>query len=147
AAVATGIGAVLSATSASFWPLLVAVGVSGPTAGVAWAVHRPMIMDGYVPQIRVRVMCLHQAGIVVGAVVAPAVVAVLAGPLGLSWRGVLIVVGVGATIVAFAGIRLPDATPGRHDTDVVRAAVRAELDSACGDQPRADLKFIETLRR
>lgn len=148
AAIATGTGAVLSALSSSFWPLFFAVGVSCPTAGVVWVVHRPMVMDGYQPQVRMRAMSMHQAGIVAGSVVAPLVLVVLTGPAGLSWRGALVVIGLAGVASAALGLRLPDPRLGLHDTDRVREAVQAELGSSPTDgSDEVPLGFLETLRR
>jgi len=148
AAIGTGIGAVLCAFTSSFWPLFLAVAISSPTAGAVWACHRPMVMDGYIPQVRVRAMCLHQAGIVAGAVLGPVLVGALSGWAGLSWRGVILVVGLTTVIVALLAIWLRDPAPGRHDTDAIREAVRSKLGNggaAAGDA--AGLRFTETLRR
>src|SRR5262249_14259909 len=117
AAFATGLGIVAAAFTRSFWPLFVAVGVSSPTAGAVWALHRPLLRDAYVPGIRVRVLSLHQSGIVVASVLAPAFVALLTGPLGMSWRAVLLAVGSIAVIAALAALRLRDSPPGAHDTE------------------------------
>jgi ABC-type branched-subunit amino acid transport system ATPase component len=107
-----------------------------------------MLMDGYVPEVRVRVMSLHQAGVVTGAVMAPVIAGVLSAWAGLSWRGIFIIVGLGSLVIAALGTRLTEPRLGRHDTDKVRAAVRAELGSTgTGDAEGHDLRFVETLRR
>src|SRR5206468_9927635 len=103
AALSTAIGAVLAAWTQSFWPLFICVGLTAPTSGALWAIHRPMLIDGYVPHVRVRAVSAHQAFIVAGTAIAPAVVWFLVGPGPLEWRAALLVVGLLCGVAAVAG--------------------------------------------
>jgi ABC-type branched-subunit amino acid transport system ATPase component/predicted MFS family arabinose efflux permease len=149
AAFSTGLGASLAAFSSNFWALFLAVALSGPTAGVAWAVHRPMVMDGCRPPSRAKKMSIYQSGFVIGAVLGPIVVWALTGPGNLTWRGALITIGALILGSSLLGVRfLKDPAIGRYDIDVLRSAVRHELKySPTASVTEARLGFFETMRR
>ena len=143
---ATGVGALGAAFASSFWGLLVSVAVTSPTAGALWVVHRPMIMDGYVPSARVRAMSIHQSGIVAAAVFAPLLLGLMSR-MGLSWRGALFVTASLTLLVAGIGLPLREPDRGRHDTDVMRTSIRQELHTEGQGVDELTLGFSETLRR
>jgi ABC-type branched-subunit amino acid transport system ATPase component/MFS family permease len=144
-ALALVIGSLITWTGA-FLPVLGPIGGAG---GVVYAAHRPLIMDGYPPEVRVRAMSVHRAGAVVGLIGAPALVSALAGWGDLSWRGVFAVSGMVLFVLALVGVRLKDLDYGRFDTDRVRQMVREVEGSPEAAQPGDDpgLSFIESLRR
>lgn len=149
AAFSTGLGAILAAFSSNFWALFLAVALSGPTAGVAWALHRPMVMDGYRPLTRTRKMSVYQSGFVIAAVLGPIVVWALTGPGNLTWRGALIAIGALILGSSLVGVRvLKNPAIGRYDVDVLRSALRRELKySPTTSVYESRLGFFETMRR
>jgi len=154
AALGTALGSVLMAVSNSFWPLFLAVGITTSTAGAIWAVHRPMLMDGYVPAVRLRILTIHQSGFLLGTLLGPLVVLLAGSAAGLSWRGVLIVTGATASAVAVAGLLIVTPASGRHDTHELRELAAEELevtdeeaDALAQQSEGARLGFGETIRR
>jgi ABC-type branched-subunit amino acid transport system ATPase component/MFS family permease len=144
-ALALIIGSLITWTG-GFLPVLGPIGGAG---GVIYAAHRPLIMDGYPPEARVRAMSVHRSGAVVGLIGAPALVSALAGWADLSWRGVFAVSGLVLLVLALLGVRLKDLGYGRFDADRVRQMVREAEGSPesaeVGDDP--GLSFTESLRR
>ena len=67
--------------------VLVADGLS--TGSVA-ALHAPLLVDSYPPRARVRVLSGYTALNTIGTILGPLIVALLAGPLDLTWRGIFI---------------------------------------------------------
>lgn len=143
-------GPALAVGSVITWvpAMTVVVGSAGAGAAVVYAAHRPMIMDAYPPDVRLRALSFHRGAAVLGAIAGPALVAVLAGPAGLSWRGVLLVVGVVFLLVALVGLRLRDPAYGRLDTDEIAGLMH---DDAAGGVIRGgdptELGFLEAVRR
>jgi ABC-type branched-subunit amino acid transport system ATPase component len=122
------------------------------TASVA-ALHLPVLLDSYVPEARVRVLSAYLALNNAGNVAAPLLVALFAGVLGLTWRGVFVALGaisLGAVCVAF-GLRDPGF--GRWDTEQIRATVREKetgeraLVEAGLEISDVTLGFFEIVRR
>jgi ABC-type branched-subunit amino acid transport system ATPase component len=107
-----------------------------------------MLMDGNPPEARMRSLSLHRAAEVVGAIAGPALVALLAGVFGLSWRGVLVVSGGVFLVLSIFGLRLRDPGYGRFDTDKIARLARdgTEAERACTGDP-TELRFSEALRR
>ena len=131
------------------WSLLIALILDGLTTGSVTALHRPFLMDVYPPEARVRSLSAYGAADSVGQVAAPLVVALLAGVLGFTWRGVFVAMGLvslGATMVA---LRLRDPGFGRWDEQQIRDTVHEQHreESMSLDQSAVTLGFFETLRR
>ncbi|MDT3439955.1 MFS transporter [Pseudofrankia sp. BMG5.37] len=124
------------------------IGSSGAGAAVVYSAHRPMIMDSYPPAARLRALSFHRGAGVIGAILGPALVAILAGPVGLSWRGVLLVAGVVFLAASLIGLCLREPGYGRHDSDQVAGLMRTDQS---GPPPRredaTELTFWEALRR
>lgn len=138
------------ATSAAY--MLGILTLDGATSGSVSAVHQPLLMDVYPVQVRARVISVYQAFGGVASVTAPLLVALLSGPLELTWRGVFVVMGVVSVLVALSGLWLRDPGFGRWDSSRLRAAVRGETAGVDGHQPRPDdsetrLHFFEIVRR
>ena len=137
------------------WGLLLVLVLDGFTTGSVEVLHRPLLMDSYPPQGRVRVLSAYQGFNAFGNVLAPLLVALLSTQLGFTWRGVFVVLGLISMVGAVLSLRLRDPGFGRWDTDQIRAAVherRAEDDE---DEARfgtvhpdkVALGFFEIVRR
>jgi len=105
--------------------ILVADGLS---SGSVAALHAPLLMDSYHPTTRVRVVSAYTAMTRFGEVVAPLLVAVLAGPLDLTWRGVFIGLGIVSTLATLLSLGLRDPGYGKWDTQKLRKAVHEKHD-------------------
>lgn len=129
--------------------LIVVLVVDGVSSGSVAAVHPSLLVDSYPAGRRVRILAGYRAFEQVGSGVAPLLVALMVGPLALTWRGVFLGAGVLCTAAAMLALRLRDPGFGSFDTARVREAVaRAEgapLDDADGDA--VDLGFFEIVRR
>ncbi len=129
------------------WGLLFVLVVDGLTTGGAQALHRPLLMDTYPPEARVRALSFYQQADALGSVVGPLFVALLAGVLLFTWRGVFIVLGVTSLVAVLSAIRLRDPGFGRWDTDQIRATVRAREGEAEESEGDVTLGFFEIMRR
>jgi len=129
--------------------LLVLDGVS--TASVA-TVHQPLLLDCYPPPLRVRVLFAYRGFDHLGNVLTPLLVAVLAGLVGFSWRGVFLAMGITSLFATVAAVKLRDPGFGRWDADVIRARVRDERGEPdppveAGDDAGPKYTFFEVTRR
>lgn len=125
--------------------ILVADGLS--TGSVA-ALHPPVLMDSYHPKARVRVMSWYYAFFRFGEVASPLLVAVFAGMMGLSWRGVFIALGIVSTLLTVAALGLRDPGVGRWDTQRLRQSVHTLHGEATDLRPeQVSLGFFEIVRR
>jgi ABC-type branched-subunit amino acid transport system ATPase component/MFS family permease len=136
----------------AIWGLLFVLLLDGITTGSVEVLHRPLLMDEYPPQGRVRALSAYQGFNAFGNVLAPLLVAGLSTYLAFTWRGVFVVLG----LVSFAGavfsVRLRDPGFGRWDTDQIRATVherRGEDDDHFGTvhPDEVTLGFFEIVRR
>ena len=100
--------------------------IDGLTTGSVAALHTPLIMDTYPPEARVRALSTYTSATFLGNVAGPLLVALLAGPLGLTWRGVFVGIGLISTGLSFLALRLRDPGYGRWDSQAVRNTVRHE---------------------
>ena len=134
---------------ASFVALLVVLALDGLTSGSRSALHEPLLIDSYPPEARVRVLSTYHGIGRVAAVLSPLLVAVLAGPLDLTWRGVFIGLGIVSMALTLLAIRLDDPGPGKFDTEPLRAAEQERLYGEAVDVTPADveLQFGEIVRR
>jgi ABC-type branched-subunit amino acid transport system ATPase component/sugar phosphate permease len=131
--------------------LLLAVLVfDGITTASTGVLHQPVLMDTYPPAARVRALSWHRAIDNAGNVVAPLLVALLAGVLGFTWRGVFVIMGVACVLVVPYGLRLRDPGFGRWDTEALRQKVQEEHGKTDRDdlgQEDVSLGFFEITRR
>jgi ABC-type multidrug transport system fused ATPase/permease subunit len=122
----------------------------GATTASVRAVHVPLLADTYPPEGRVRVLSVYSAFNHAGNVLAPLLVALLS-VLGLSWRGVFVVLGILCVLAAGAASRLRDPGFGRWDTERARAAVRdlegVDPAEAASATAAPDARFAEIIRR
>jgi ABC-type branched-subunit amino acid transport system ATPase component len=136
------------------WGLLLVLVLDGLTTGSVTALHQPLLLDSYPARTRVRVLSGYQAAGAAGNVLAPLGVALLAGALGFTWRGVFLIFGLASLLTALVATRLRDPGFGRFDEDRIRAVVDDELgvDAPVGDDglhgaDDAELGFFEVVRR
>lgn len=121
----------------------------GVTSGSGQALNRPLLMDTYPPEGRVRVFSYYQGAQLLSEVLPPFAIAVLVGVLGYTWRGVFLVMGIITLAAAFFALRLRDPGFGHWDTSRVRELVRgADVSSRQSDlEERSKLGFFEIVRR
>jgi ABC-type branched-subunit amino acid transport system ATPase component/MFS family permease len=131
------------------WSLLAVLVADGASTGSVEAVHRPLLVDTYPPEVRVRTLSAYRAAFAAGTVVAPLLVGLITAVLGFTWRGVFLIMGVVCIVAALAAARLRDPGFGRWDTDRVREAVHDGAGTADGDgdRPDVELRFFEIVRR
>ena len=134
----------------SLLALIAVLVLDGFSTGSVAALHAPLLVDSYPPQARVRVLSGYTAFTTLGRIASPLVVSLLAGPLGLTWRGVFIGLGLISTVSALFAVGLKDPGPGRFDTEQLRAQ---EHESITGEHVEAqaadavELGFFEIIRR
>lgn len=87
------------------WQLSGLLTFDGATSGSVRAVHQPLLVDTYPTGVRARVLSGYHAFDRLGGVVSPLLVALLAGPLDLTWRGVFVVMGAVCVAVSFVSCR------------------------------------------
>jgi ABC-type branched-subunit amino acid transport system ATPase component/MFS family permease len=149
--VASLYGPALALGSLVTWTPALAFVVSpvGSGGAAAYSAHRPLLFDLYPPEGRVRALTLYQGGAVVGAILAPGLVAGLSGFGNLTWRGTMLGCGVLFFLLSILGWRLREPGYGRFDTDRLATLVR---DAEATDEPGrtgdpTELRFGEMLRR
>jgi len=137
------------------WGLLLVLILDGFTTGSVEVLHRPLIMDSYPPQGRVRALSAYQGFNSFGNVLAPLLVALLSTYLAFTWRGVFVALGLISLGGAVISIRLRDPGFGRWDTEQIRAAVHERRGDADADDAKfgtvhpdeVALGFFEIVRR
>ncbi|MER5805994.1 MFS transporter [Streptomyces mirabilis] len=125
--------------------------VDGATSAASATVNTPLMIDLFPPQVRVRVTAYLAIASMVANLFSTGIVVFLAGPLGLTWRGMLLAV-FPVTVVAFLfAVRVRDPGYGHYDAEQVRKAMRAELDDADVTAPaplqRPPMSTADALRR
>ncbi|MCW2586045.1 MAG: transporter [Frankiales bacterium] len=133
----------------SLLALIAVLVLDGLSTGSVKALHAPILVDSYPAQARVRVLSGYTALDVLGSIVAPLLVAVLAGPLDLTWRGVFLGLGAISVATTLFALRLKDPVQGRFDTEALRAE---EHERVSGEHVEiapddVELGFFEILRR
>lgn len=121
----------------------------GLSTGSVTALHPPLIMDSYHPEARVRAFSVYSAFYSFGQVVAPLLIGLCAGVLGLTWRGVFIAMGLTSLLVTAGALGLRDPGYGKWDTERLRATVRDRHgeDGASLSESDVQLGFWEICRR
>ena len=97
--------------------------LDGLTTGSVTSLHTPLVMDSYHPEARVRAVTRYNAIGTVGYLTAPLYVALLAGVLGFTWRGVFLVMGLTSVVLTLFALWLRDPGFGKWDTEQIRAKV------------------------
>ena len=131
--------------STTVWILAAVLVLDGLSTGTTVALHQPLLMDSYPPPARVRVFSLYRAFDSFGNVLAPLLVALLAGLLLFTWRGVFLVFALVCFAVLPLVIKLRDPGFGRWDTERLREAVHQEGEELAPDD--VELGFFEITRR
>ncbi|MBA2609419.1 MAG: MFS transporter [Actinobacteria bacterium] len=141
------LGYVVTASGLAF-----GLALDGLSTGSVSTLHVPLLMDTYPPEIRVRILSYYRGLGEVATVGSPLLVALLVGPLGYTWRGVFVALGVLSAVATVVAVGLRDPGFGRFDTERIRGAVHdLHGDGAgAGDQLSEDdvaLGFFEIVRR
>src|SRR3954447_13146611 len=128
--------------------LLAILLLDGLTTGSVVALHTPLVMDSYHPEARVRAVSVYNAIGTAGYFASPLFVALLAGILGFTWRGVFLIMGLTSIVLTLVAIGLRDPGFGTWDTQRLRASVR-EAHGEAADLQTDDvtLGFWEICRR
>jgi len=136
------------------WGLLGVLLVGGIAGGGVAAVHAPLLMDVYSPDVRVRALSAYQLAQRLAYSIGPLVVGISTAVFHLSWRGVFVVVGLLCLLGTLVACGLRDPGFGHYDIERLRQRVRQTLaspnrDSAEQTSPDFDLQlgFFETCRR
>ena len=149
AAFAWSLVAISTGLVVSLGALLLVLILDGLTTGTSQALHVPLLMDSYPPEGRGRATSAYFGANAFGNVVAPLLIAVLAAVMGLTWRGIFIVLGLVSLSTALLTIRLRDPGFGRWDTNRIRSAVaeRRNVDADSLSDEDVRLGFFEIVRR
>ncbi len=136
----------------SLLALIAVLVLDGLSTGSVKALHAPLLVDSFPPQARVRVLSGYTAFDVAGSILAPLLIALLAGPLDLTWRGVFLVLGGISVACSLASLGLRDPGPGRFDTDALRSAAHDDepvgaVTEGAEVEAEVELGFFEILRR
>jgi ABC-type branched-subunit amino acid transport system ATPase component/sugar phosphate permease len=134
---------VFTGFAVSLVALILVLVLDGLSTGSVAALHTPLVADSYPPTVRVRMLTTYSGLVTFGSVLSPLTVALLAGPLNLTWRGVFLVMGLMSLSATLGALGLRDPGPGRFDTELVR-------EHRDGDEPeshRTQLRFFEITRR
>jgi ABC-type branched-subunit amino acid transport system ATPase component len=122
--------------------------LDGLTTGSVIALHTPLVIDSYPPEARVRAVSRYHALGSAGYMFSPLFVALLAGALGFTWRGVFLVMGLTSVVLTLFALGLRDPGFGRWDTEQLRASVHdAHGESFQLGQAHVRLGFWEICRR
>jgi ABC-type branched-subunit amino acid transport system ATPase component len=94
-------------------------------------------------------LSVYQSFVVLGQVVSPLFVALLSGPLDLTWRGVFVIMGATSLAATLYAVALRDPRPGQFDTELLRdeehQRVAGEHEIVSEDD--VALGFFEIVRR
>ena len=124
--------------------LIVVLVLDGLSTGSVAAIHGPLLVDSYPPAARVRALSVYSAFKTFGQLLSPLLIAFLAGPLDLSWRGVFLGLGIVSLATTLLTLRLRDPGTGKYDTEALRDSLgegHHAPDSA------TELRFFEIVRR
>ncbi|MCW2779369.1 MAG: transporter [Frankiales bacterium] len=134
----------------SLLALIAVLVLDGVSTGSAYALHTPLLVDSYPPQARVRVLSGYTALKTATTIGAPLLVALLAGPLNLTWRGVFLGLGIVSIATSMLTLGLKDPGSGRFDTEALRAQEHERQGAPTDlpvDEDEVELGFFEILRR
>jgi ABC-type branched-subunit amino acid transport system ATPase component len=123
--------------------LLVILAVDGLTTGSVAALHVPLLSDTYPARLRLRTISGYQAAVAAGTVLAPLLVALGAGPLDLTWRGVYLMLAALSIVAALCALLVRDVRPGEHDERRMQSAIREGLGGTASPERPARLSFGE----
>ena len=149
AAFAWSLVAISTGLVVSLWGLLFVLVLDGLTTGTTQALHVPILMDSYPPESRARATATYFGANALGNVAAPLLIALLAGVMAFTWRGIFVALGLVSLCAALLTIRLRDPGFGKWDTDRIRQAVadRREVNPDVLTEEDVRLGFFEIVRR
>jgi ABC-type branched-subunit amino acid transport system ATPase component len=139
-----GLGLVGAAFATGAWGFNVALGAVGIGLGIAQAVQRPILMDAYPPNVRMRIFSVAAATLAVASIVGVGLVWLLSDVLSLTWRVVFLAIGSIAILGALVAVRVRNPEPGRWDATPVRNLVGEpgrDDDPGPGDDELTDADF------
>ena len=116
--------------------------IDGATSGSVQAIHRPLLVDSYPPQARVRVLSLYRAADQLGQILPPLLIALLVGVWSFTWRGVFVVMGIVSALAVVASSRLRDPGVGRFDEARLEAGGKPD-----DNKDSSELGFYESAHR
>jgi ABC-type branched-subunit amino acid transport system ATPase component/MFS family permease len=129
------------------WVLAVFLIINGISNGTSQALHRPLVVDNYPPSGRVRMLALYRSADQVGNIATFFLIFALTTFLDLTWRGVLMVMGVLIIPFAIYALGLRDPGFGTFDEQTLRTELREESNSNNLSTDDVALSFWETIRR
>ena len=149
AAFAWSLVAISTGFVVTIWGLLFVLLLDGLTTGTTQALHVPLVMDSYPPEGRGRAVSTYFGANALGNVIAPLLIALLAGVMAFTWRGIFVSLGLVSLAAAVLTIRLRDPGFGVWDTDRIRDAVadRRHVDRDLLSEEDVRLGFFEIVRR
>ena len=130
--------------------LIAVLVLDGLSTGTVAAIHTPLVVDSYPPTVRVRMLTLYtgiaQSG---SSILSPLTVALLAGPLNLSWRGVFLAMGLISLAATLLASRLRDPGYGKFDTEAVHqlGVERTATEDDVIATADVSMRFFEIIRR
>ncbi|HEX3706438.1 MAG TPA: MFS transporter [Mycobacteriales bacterium] len=128
--------------------LVVILVLDGLSTGSVYSLHVPLIVDNYHPSMRVRAVAAYQSFGQAGSLVSPLLVALLAGPFNLTWRGVFLALGLISLGITLVSVFLRDPGFGKWDTEQLRNSVHeAHGEGAQLVESDVQLGFWEICRR
>lgn len=133
----------------NLWGLALVLAMDGILGGSVIALHKPLIMDTYPPQARVRLLSIWTAFRTSASIIAPILIAVCVSVFGLTWRGVFLALGTISMAGAIFALGLRDPGFGKWDTKQLRKTVHTTHGESAHQLPpeAVRLGFFEILRR
>lgn len=134
----------------NLWGLALVLAMDGALGGSVIALHKPLIMDSYPPQARVRLLSVWTAFRTSASLIAPLLITLCVSVLGLTWRGVFLCLATVSMAGALFALGLRDPGFGKWDTNQLRDAVHTvhgEGTSSRLSTEAVRLGFFEIIRR
>ena len=98
------------------WQLTVGTALAGTSAGAAAALHLPLLVDHYRPEVRLRVLCIYAGGLL-GGMGAAAVTAGLVSVVDLTWQATYLVMALVTGLAVVGAVPLGDRPLGALDAE------------------------------
>jgi len=142
----------LAAFATDEWGLLASVVLAGIAIGARSAAAPALLVDSVVPRARVRALSAYVLVVILGSALGGTVVVLGHGAFGLSWRGVMLVIAVLATLFAPSALLVRDPGLGTSDLERLNALVHENFGprgALSPDLPDSEVaaKFSSQLRQ